>query len=135
MVFHWPLRRFVIIASSIGVIGSAACLIQLRKSQYDFLKRPYCKLAFDILEKNTYATDIIGTPIRFIPPDLIDKSNMFQDLEVDFSVPLEGSKKSAALRVFADRGNIDEEWSIKRLEMRIKNFNKLLIVYKRKPDE
>lgn len=131
MVFHWPLNRFVIIASGIGVVGSSACLFQLRRSQYQVLQRPYCKLALDLLEKNSAAIDLIGTPIKLMPPDLIEKSNRFEDLEIDLSVPLEGSKKSADLRIFADRNTIEDDWSIKRLEMQIKNFNKLLIVYKR----
>lgn len=103
MVFHWPLNRFVITASTIGMVGSSVCIGLLINSQYKVLKKPYCQLALEELQKNQAALNLIGAPIQINRPDLIDKSQKFEASFTDIKVPFEGSKKKGMLHLVADR--------------------------------
>ncbi|KAI2810326.1 cytochrome oxidase assembly protein 1 [Blomia tropicalis] len=135
MVFHWPLRRFVIAASLIGVAGSTISIGLLIKAQYRVIQKPYCQEALQLLQNNSIAMELIGRPIEIKRPDVIDKNQIFGTLRTDINVPFVGSNKSGLLHIEADRKFAEQDWSVKRLEIRFNDIpEKLLIAYKRNED-
>src|SRR5699024_10624290 len=135
MVFRFPLNRYVITASLIGVAGSAISIGMLVKAQYRVVQKPYCTKALELLERNQVAMELIGKPIQIQRPDLIDKSQRFEALLTDINVPFEGAHKSGNLHIEADRLTVEDEWDVKKLEIRFSNMpDKLLIVYRRKDE-
>ena len=135
MIFRIPLNRYVITASLIGMGGSTIGIAMLMKAQYRVLAKPYCTQALELLEANQLAVDLIGKPIKISRPDLIDKSQHFGSLLTDIVIPFTGAHKSGNLRIEADRATVENEWSVKKLEIKFPNMSdKLLIVYRRKED-
>lgn len=118
-------------ACGIGIIGSGTCILLVFRSQYKVLKQPYCVEAFQKLEKNKVAMELIGSPIQMLRPEVIDKKQIFDTLLTDIKVPFKGHKQSGELHILAKRATEKDEWTIERLECQLEQIkNKKLIVYK-----
>lgn len=131
MVSGVPMSRLVMTASAIGIVGSVTCIGLVLRSQYKVLGQPYCVDAFQVLEKNKVAMELIGTPIRIRRPEVIDKRQIFGPLLTDIKVPFSGSKQSGQLHIIAKRATEADAWTIERLECQLEQIaNKKLIVYK-----
>ncbi|XP_075677065.1 uncharacterized protein LOC113793754 [Dermatophagoides pteronyssinus] len=142
-----PLNRYVITASALGVVGSTICIITLKYSQYSVLRKPFCAMAIEEINRNEAALRLVGEPVKIQPPDLVDKQrNRVGQDQADFWLPFQGSKRNGLLHIEADRieqknqdnnGNDnDNGWQLKRIEMKLNDMpDKLLIVYKQKNDQ
>ena len=147
-----PLNRYVITASAIGVIGSTICIVALKYTQYSILKRPFCTMAIEQVNRNEAALRLVGEPLKIQPPNLVDKQrNRVGTNHADFWLPFHGTKRNGALHIEAEYrienktnnnndGNADchdnDGWQLKRLEMKLDDMpDKLLIVYKQKMKE
>lgn len=133
-LMSWPTHRYILTASFMGVAGSSICLAALISRENQILKKDYTVHALELLENNEAAMQVIGPPINFNRPSLTDKSNVFGTLQVDFKLPIQGSKKSGLLHIVADR-NTYEQWIIEKLEVKFNDIqDKLFIVYKKKEE-
>ncbi|OTF74286.1 hypothetical protein BLA29_010002 [Euroglyphus maynei] len=140
-ILRLPLNRYVITASAIGVVGSSICIFTLKYSQYSVLRKPFCTMAIEEMNRNQVALRLVGEPLKIQPPDLVDKQRNLVGLNrADFWLPFQGSKRSGILHIEADRieqsDNINDDddgdgWQLKRIEMKLNDMpDKLLIVYK-----
>ena len=119
------------IAGIVGLFGAGISLVLINRSRDRILKEDYCVKAFEVLEQNKSAMDLIGSPVKKYRIDLSDTANnSFESLSTKIKVPIKGSKRGGDLFVWADRQQSDKDWTLTRLEIIFNDIkDKKVIVY------
>ena len=124
------------IAGVIGLVGAGISLVLVKKARDKVLEQSYCIKAFQVLEQNRSAMDLIGSPLKKYRIDLSDNNNCFEGLSTRIKVPFRGSKRRGDLFVWADRQHIHSDWTLRRLEIIFDDIkDKKVIVYKNETKE
>lgn len=102
------------------VIGSA---FYFKSRIQDGIKHSdYYRESLHILRSHRGVAYLMGEPIKDGRLDLGDTSNNFcSGKEAKFQVPVKGTKQSGTLYLWASRSSYDENWSVDRLELGLKD--------------
>jgi len=120
------------IAGFVGIVGAGVSLVMVNKTRGKIGKQEYYVKAFEVLEQNKTAMDLIGPPITKFRVDLSDaQHNCFEPNFTLMKVPFRGTRRKGNLFVWADKHHSLNNWTIRRLEIIFDDIkDKKVIVYK-----
>ena len=124
-------------AGIIGLCGAGVSIVLVNRTRDRVFKEDYCIKAFKVLEQNTSAMSMIGSPLKKYRIDFSDQNNnCFESLSTRLKVPFKGTKRSGDLFVWAERQTNQSDWTLKRLEIIFDDIkDKKVIVFKNENNE
>lgn len=117
--------------AALGGIATCTMGMLLRYKLNDNLsKTEYYKEAMNSLKKHSGAVKILGEPIRDCLIDIGNtEKNYTYDSSAHYEIPIKGSKENGVLYFWAKKSNVEDKWSVTRIELELKSDpNKRLLI-------